>query len=74
MLLGAISIYALSYAAFWTIKEQKMFITYTTGCVMKTREMPELRFVWTQKKIIKPVFGFIYWPVNALIESQTEWK
>ncbi len=78
MLLCAVTIYAcnyaLSYAALWRFKEERMFITYTTGCVRKTRDMPELRFAWTQNKITKPVFEFIYWPVNAMIESRSKWK
>ena len=74
-LLAALALYVCSYAILWGSREETMFaLTVDRGCVQKSRVKPALRFAWMESSSLGPVLSVVYWPVNALRLSQTEWR
>jgi hypothetical protein len=71
----ALAGYFCSYAILWGSREETKFsLTVDHGCIQKTREVPTLRFEWMESSGLKPVITVLYWPVNALLISQSDWR
>jgi hypothetical protein len=67
--------YLGSYAIFWGTREETMFVmTADGGCITKRKEVSAIRSGWIQSSRLEPVVTFAYWPLNALRNSQAQWR
>jgi hypothetical protein len=66
--------YVGSYAVLLGSRKDAIFALTDHGCLKKTREVPALRSAWLERSPFRGFLTVVYWPVNALLLSQTEWK
>lgn len=67
--------YIASYLALWKPGMDVVYCyTFDRGCITKTREVPELRSRWIARGALRAPVTAMYWPINAVLLSQSKWK
>lgn len=57
--------YLSSYAVLWDSQEEPKYVMTTDrGCIEKNVEFPVIRYACIEYSPLRPVFSFVYWPLN----------
>jgi hypothetical protein len=68
----ACAFYVGSYVIVWDRREVTRYtLTEKNGCIQTKYVLPFLRFAWMQSDSVQPVVTVLYWPVNAILSSQS---
>lgn len=74
LIVAALTGYLGTYLALWKPGLDVIYAYTTDGCITKCREVPELRSQWIARGPLRAPVTVIYWPINAVMLSQSKWK